>query len=195
MGLNFFCEKLKALMPVSTCLSRQRVAEANVAKGMITFTNCVDCEEGRKMRDGVRAMDAGEKPKTVRGTCGNCTRKNITIKKGGLCGSCSHAAGNLRGEAREQALAMIRRRIENKVMLHGDYSRRKKVVPPSQKENTSTAPPKSTPRRGVIQIHFLGNHLKIYDALVRQAEEDVRPIDKHALWILKQFVENNAACE
>ena len=79
---NFWCEHFKALIPPSTCLTRQEKAQK--ASPLESIFACKDCKQGKEIK---KLVEKAKKQHAGLGTCISCGKFTL-IKAKNLCDKC-----------------------------------------------------------------------------------------------------------
>ncbi len=130
---TFKCKKMHISMYVGKCIRNQKEALEFWGPEASRFQSC-PCDQGIS----IKTQMEGDMAK--KGTCGNCSRPDMTIHSAGMCGGCVGRALGLEGEAREAALVqakidfqgrgnLVRKRGEAvKAKVHARRARQNKIA-------------------------------------------------------------------
>jgi len=139
------CEKLRAWMPIQTCLGRQTKGIGNWEAGprLIPY-ECRDCVQGAnilaivrnpenaanttKEPKGKEEIEMARMPRTL--GCSNCKRDKLVVG-GGLCAVCYRVAAGKAGPTRDAALVEAKRKIDaGEIQTRGT----KRTLPAAKRE-------------------------------------------------------------
>ena len=173
-------------------------------------------EEGRPVSETetTREKIAKNGHTSVTGHCKNCERDGVKVNlNNGLCAQCNyHCKGLLRTPKREQKLAEAkqiygslapgsrRQTVYKNPLKKNRHLKTEKTAPaPTERETRSiiedqikfeTAKKITVKGDRMIQIHFSGENVALYDAIAKLARENEREISRQARWMLARYIES-----
>lgn len=166
------CIRLKSTIPVKTCLAYQ---ERNHAA-------CVECPDGERARSGMMNDDDVNQLKeqyvmeqTTTKVCTVCKKEKPVHEFWDTWATCKEC-----GRARQKAYKE-KKRMEMRAEYTTKESSSAKPIDITPKPTTATA------ERRQLFIDF-SDFPEVWDALKRKADEEMRPLEWEARWLLKEAV-------
>ena len=182
----FNCEKMHAKIPRTTCFARQ-FAPVQGSRRFL-FPECGDCSQGKIIAKEYQDMLSGEKEKSIMPDqtksgneasedgarlCKDCGEKPTMSPRSPYCSSCMQKRA-------------IKARMENQ-----------KASKRTKKEGATVraiAHFQGTPKAGTAAIRIdFGKNREVLGAIVRLAEEEMRPLEVQIIYILKSYLKRSEA--
>ena len=182
----FNCERMHAKIPKATCLARQ-FARVQGSRRFL-FPECGDCSQGKVIAKEHQDMLGGEKGKFTmpdQAKSGN----EASESKARLCKDCGEKP-TISPRSPYCSSCMQKRAIEARIKNQKASKRTEKGGPAAR----PIAHPQETPKAGTAAIRIdFGRHREVLGAIVKLAEEEMRPFEIQIIYMLKSCLKRAEA--
>jgi hypothetical protein len=184
----FPCQKMHAKIPRSTCLARQFALVQGSRRFL--FLECGDCSQGKVIIKEHQNMFGGEKEKSLMPDqaksgneasegkarlCKDCGEKPTISPRSPYCSSCMQKRATEARARKKKAPEKANRPQAGK-----------KRDQPGEKASPKV---KEEPKAEIyaIRVNF-GGHPEVLGAIVKLAEEEMRPLELQIIYVLKSYL-------